>query len=180
MTTDHHALRAALRAGISKSLATEARDMLGDLDFPESMYMDMPDIELAELVRQALMPSNSPFAPQPPPDRPRTQIGYALTAFRDKTMDGQEDVGATRPTHGDAPCITPEEPYSDYDPDATLANLLTVARSDLSEFGDEVHALAQGLLQLNIWLQGGGRLPVAWQSWITDVRSENASDFPRT
>lgn len=50
----------------------------------------------------------------------------------------------------------------DFDPDATLAELLDISRADQSEFNDEIHALAKGFLALHAWLSEGGTLPSAW------------------
>ncbi|WP_156409287.1 hypothetical protein [Mycobacterium sp. Root265] len=49
------------------------------------------------------------------------------------------------------------------DPDEALQMLLALATSDLKEFGDEVHEMANLALALDGWLRNGGFLPKAWQ-----------------
>ena len=48
------------------------------------------------------------------------------------------------------------------DPDAALAEMLDLARTDQSEFNDDIHRLAELTLALHGWLEKGGHLPAAW------------------
>lgn len=48
------------------------------------------------------------------------------------------------------------------DPNAALDELIDLATSDLREFGDEVHRLAELVLGLDDWLARGGFLPSRW------------------
>ncbi|MBB5167088.1 hypothetical protein [Mycobacterium sp. AZCC_0083] len=48
------------------------------------------------------------------------------------------------------------------DPNAALEEMLDLARGDLTEFGDEVHRLAELTLGLHEFLGKGGFLPSAW------------------
>ena len=48
------------------------------------------------------------------------------------------------------------------DPNAALDELLNLATSDLREFGNDVHRLAELVLALDGWLAKGGFLPSRW------------------
>lgn len=170
MTTDYYTMLSILRSGANKELADFARTILDDYDRPDA-HQDTPDSELADMMRIVLA-APTPQATKLISDRPRTPLDNAVAAFRPPPV-------VTKPI-SDRPRTPPvvESPPSDYDPDHVLANLIEAAQADLSEFGDEVHSLAEGFLRLNRWLQEGGRLPVCWQSWLHDVLSENASDLP--
>lgn len=50
------------------------------------------------------------------------------------------------------------------DPDVMLDEMRALAKSDLSEFGDEVHRLAELTLALDEWITKGGFLPADWRS----------------
>jgi len=50
------------------------------------------------------------------------------------------------------------------DPNAALDELIGLATSDLREFGDEVHRLAELVLALDDWLARGGFLPTRWNA----------------
>ncbi|ACF05086.1 hypothetical protein Nigel_83 [Mycobacterium phage Nigel] len=50
------------------------------------------------------------------------------------------------------------------DPDAALAEMLDIARTDQSEYHDGIHRLCELTLGLHGWLARGGFLPAAWAS----------------
>jgi len=55
------------------------------------------------------------------------------------------------------------------DPDAALAEMVELAHSDLSEYNEDIHRLAELTLALNAWLSSGGFLPAAWQQPVGNV-----------
>ncbi|AKF14350.1 hypothetical protein SEA_VINCENZO_88 [Mycobacterium phage Vincenzo] len=48
------------------------------------------------------------------------------------------------------------------DPDAALAEMLDIARTDQSEYHDDIHRLCELVLGLHGFLSSGGFLPAAW------------------
>lgn len=52
------------------------------------------------------------------------------------------------------------------DPDANLAEMRQLAKSDLSEFNEDIHRLAELVLALDEWILRGGFLPKAWRDTV--------------
>lgn len=53
------------------------------------------------------------------------------------------------------------------DPDAVLLEMLEIARADQSMFHDDIHRLAQLVLDMNQWIESGGFLPAAWRTGVS-------------
>ncbi|QGH80179.1 hypothetical protein SEA_MITHRIL_86 [Mycobacterium phage Mithril] len=50
------------------------------------------------------------------------------------------------------------------DPNATLQEMLEIARADQSEFHEDIHRLCELVLAMDTWMSGGGFLPAAWNT----------------
>lgn len=60
------------------------------------------------------------------------------------------------------------------DPDAALTEMRELAQSDLSEFNEDIHRLAELFIGLDEWLSKGGFLPVDWRfsgTRLSDIAS---------